>query len=645
MATYGTIYRMQFRDKKDLLWRVDFRLKNAGDTDTPLVLEYGGGEPITIDWNNSDENQFATIIGSKASITYYKSSDTDPSPETFIDIEEDEWLIDISKLPNNVTPVLFWRGFVKPDNNKYPWLPVPYSFTINAVDFTFSKGTTIDLTDTNLFLYDFITVGDLIKRTLFHSIGYEDSIAKILFSIKPDVIGTGLITKSLWLHTDAFYDFKDGAKFSYDALDQLLTSVDARTFYSAGSYWVQRVQDIGSDNQSIIVITPENTEGTSTDNYDISQPLGNSPSDTVIYLNQTQMLTVNAAIKKQRVNYPLQGINQIKNFDWRSNTQSPFLNWEGDVTGFYTRQGVGSLEDQFRIRIGDATGSTFRSIWSRIPVAVNQLVRLELKAKSYLTLPVTDTVTYGVFTKAVVVLVESGTIDPLRWLGTDGKWNNVTGGNVGEDEYYHISSNPKNNANTGTVEILSEPIPVITSIGSYEVLVVIVDSGINPTAPPGSAFYTELYPAFLRVYNDPYVRIQEDIINSKKYSLIPSDKEKFFLDIQDTGLSNTIFYDDAGTKKAIPFNNWDDKTIDETVLRGELDQQNKPGYSFDGDVFSNDLSFHHAITLTDFDNKIMMLLRDKYSIMSCVHSIYATEIMPIGAGIGTYTVTPLTQDE
>lgn len=645
MATYGTIYRMQFRDKKDLLWRVDFRLKSAGDTDTPLMLQYGGGEPVMIDWSNSDEDPFATVIGSKASITYYRSSDTDPSPETFINIEEDEWLIDISKLPDNSTPVLFWRGFVKPDNNKYRWLSMPYDFTINAVDFTFSKGTTIDLNDTNLFLYDFITVGDFIKRSLFHSIGYDDSIAKILFTIKPDVIGSDLITQSLYIHTDAFYDFKDGAKFSYDTLEQLFSSVDTRIFYSAGSYWVQRVQDIGSTNQLIIIVTPDDTDGTTIENYDISQSLGNSPSDTVIYLNQTQVLTVNAAVKKQRVNYPLQGINQIKNFDWRSGTESPFLNWEGDNTGFYTRQGVGSLEDQYRIRVGDATGSTFRTIRSRVAVAVNQLVRLELKAKSYLTLPAVDAVTYGVYLKAVIVLVNAGGLSPLKWLGTDGKWNNVTGGNVGEDEYYHISSNPKNNTNTGTIEILSEPIPAVTGISSYQVLVVIVDSGITPDPPSGSTFYTELYPAFLRVYNDPYVKIQEDIVNSKKYSLIPSPKEKFFLDIQDAGLSNTIFYDDVGVKKALPFNDWDGKTIDETVLRGELDQQNKPGYSFDGDVFSNELSFHHAITLTDFENKTMMLLRDKYSIMSCVHSIYATEIMPIGEEIGTYTVTPLTQDE
>lgn len=644
MATYGTIYRIEFRDKENLLWRVDFKIKNGGETETPLMLNCGGPEPVIIEWNNSDENPFAPIISSKASITYYRNSDTDPAPEVFINIEEDEWLVDISKLPDNTNPVLFWRGFVKPDNNTYPLVPMPYAFTINAVDFTFSKGKVIDLNDENLFLYDFITIGDFIKRTLFHSIGYDDGIVKVLFSIKPAVIGSSLVTQSLYVHTDAFYDFKNGGKSSYDALMQMLSSLNCRIFYSAGAYWIQRVPEIGMNPQKIIVVTPDNTNGTETDNFDISQALGNSVSDTVIYLGKSQILTVNPAIKKQRVNYELKGINQIKNFDWRSDLQSPFNDWEGDVTGFYTRQGDGTLEDPFRIRVGDVTGSTFRSIWSRIPVRVNKLLRLELKVKSYLTLPEPSAVRYDVFLKAVVVLVPAGDLGPVRWLGSNGAWNK---GGVGEAEYYHISSNPKakGNANTGTIEILSDPVPTIEGTPDLEALLVIVDSGITPNPPDGTTFYTELYPVFCRMYNDPYVTIQEDIVNTKKYSLNPENKEKFFLDIQDEGLSNTIFYEAGGIMTALPLNDWEGKTIDEIALRGELDQQSKPSYSFSGDVYSNQLSFHHAVILTDFDNKNMMLIRDKYSVMSCVHSIYATEIMPTGTGIGDYTVTPLTPKE
>lgn len=627
MATYGTIYRMQFRDKKDLLWRVDFRLKNAGETDTPLVLQYGGGEPMVINWENSNEDQFAPIIGSKASITYYRNSDTDPSPETFINIEEDEWLIDISKMPDNITPVLFWRGFVKPDNNQYPWVPMPYSFTINAVDFTFTKGTVVNLNNVNQFLYDYITIGDFINRSLFNSVGYNDSIVKILFNIKPTVVGLNNITESLYLHTDAFYDFVDGAKFCYDALHQVLSSLDARIFYSAGSYWIQRVQDIGTSPQEIITITPDDTAGIESENYDILQTLGNTPSNTIFYLGRTQVLTVNPALKKQIVSYDLQGINQLLNFDWRSFTAGVPDEWSGGSAMSITRVGSGSLTDPYRLRIPPNGSSTFVGINQGIPIQSGQLLQFQVKVRGNYAKDIAVGVQLGIASSAQYCLTESG-----DWVApTTGSTSNIV---------FPLTISSKD---VGNINILSKPIPnnLTTDTAYVFISVPVAKSGV----PIGETVYVDVYPVFLKRFDNPYVKIQEDITNSKKYSFVPEGKEKFFLDTQDTGLSNTIFYDDGGVKSAIPLNDWEGKTIDETVLRGELDQQNKPSYSFDGDVFSNELSFHHAITLTDFGNKTMMLLRDKYSIMSCVHSIYATEIMPIGAGIGTYTVTPLTQDE
>ncbi|WP_148230596.1 hypothetical protein [Chitinophaga pinensis] len=639
---------MQFRDKKDLLWRVDLQLKNAADSASPLMLTYGGGTPISITWDGDENDQFKPIISSKAELVYYYTGSDMPDPETFIDIEEDQWLMVVSKLPDNTTPVLYWKGFVTPSSNRYPWLAPPFTYTINAVDFSFSKGKYVDLNKNGLFLYDFVTLGELLKRALFASVGYEDSILSILFNIKPAAIGTGRVTDSLYAHTDSVFDFTDGAKFCYDALEQILSSTGSRMLYSSGKYWLQRFQDLNDEVQSITTITPDDTEGVDSINYDVQQPLGNSVSDTVIYLNKSQYLVVNPGLKKQTVNYDLKVINQVRNFDWRTDAEGPFDEWDGVNTDIYTRLGSGSVEDPYRLFVPGDLGQT---MYQGIPVVPGKRIRVELKVKGYLTLPSPTTTEYQVSCKCVVTLVDPPTALIYGYtLGQDGKWNDYsTIGGFGEADYYFIST--KGKGDSGTLEITSEPIPSALDSDNLEVRLYIIYSEVTPTntddpvAPGGTIYYTHFFPPYIGVYNDIYIKVKEDVVNSKTFSLKPDDKDRFYLDRSDDGLSNCLFYDDAGRKRALPQNDWNGRNIDEVVLRGELDQQYKAGYSFDGDVLSNELSFHHVITLTDKDAKKMMLIRDKYDIKACTHSIYATEIMPIGSGIGDYTLTPLAKKE
>jgi hypothetical protein len=604
------------------------------------MIPYGDKSPLVINWGDSEEDQFTPVISSKAEVTYFYTGTEVPNPELFIDIEEDEWLLVVSKLPDNATPVLFWKGFITPSSNRYPWLSAPFNYTIHAVDFSFSKGKAVDLDDENLFLYDFITLGNFFKRSLFHSVGYDDSILKILFRIKPAVIGGGQITDSLFIHTDSLFDFTDGAMTCYDALQKVLSSSGTRVLYSAGSYWVQRIQDLNEDIQDIITITPDDTTGVETTNFDVQRALGNSVSDSVSYLNRSQFLIVNPALKKQTVNYNLKSINRVKNFDWRSGGPGAYDFWTGVNTGVYTRLGGGSLDDPYRILVPPPVGAT---LYQGIDIIPGKRVSVELKVRGFLTLPAPSSVNYQVSAKCVVLATNTGLLAGYI-LSQDGTWKEYGPGigGVDESDYYYIST--KGNGDYGTLEITSGPLPD-PSLTGLQITIFIVESSISPAPPSGSNYYTHFYPVYLSIFNNEYIKVREEIVNTKVYSLTPPAKERFYLDQSDDGLSNCIFYSDAGTMRALPQNDWAGKTIDETVLRGELDQQNKPGYSFDGDIYSNDLSFHHVVTLTDFNNKKMMLLRDKYDVMSCVHSIYATEIMPIGSGIGTYTVTPLTKKE
>lgn len=639
MANYGVLYRIEFDDIDLVKWRIDICQKDLADLTTPFALT-ASDEPVRIEKVNSDESLFSPIIKTNYVITYQVNDDAGcPPPETFIFIENDTFLIKSYK-----DGALEWKGFINPDNNTYPWVPNPFNFQITATDFTFSQSEPIDLNDPVLFLYDYITVGEFLKRTLFHSIGYDDPILKILYTPKPAIIGAGKITDNLYTHTDAFYSFTDGARFSYDCLTQFLKSIRARMFFSAGSYWLQYFEDIGTSDQQIITITPDDTAGVISTNIDTVSSLGKTVFDEIDYKSQSQEIQINKALKQQTFNYELKPINKIKNFDWRTQEVSPFTDWEGGNSHFYTRVGTGGVADQYRLHIEAYPSGVFDSIWSRIPVQVNKLVEVEFKVTGTINLPSPSAVNYSLYLKAVVVLVKAGEIGPRRWLSQDGKWNTITDGSVGEAEYYHVEVRPA--ASAGTLTVISDPIPTLAGVDSLEILIVIVDTGITPDPPSGTTYWTELYPVFGRVYNDPYTSLREKVVNSPKYSFVAADDDDmFFLDINDPSYSNTLFYDDAGTKKALPLKNWSGQNLDEATVKLTADMQARPGITVMGDFLSSKLHFHHGVTLTDRGDLMMMQIRDKYSVKSGTHTLMLTELMAKGSAASTYTVIPLTEKD
>lgn len=637
MAQYGVQYRMEFDDVLGAKWRIDLLQRGTVTSPAPLALR-GTDEPLVLNKKNDDESRFAPFITTTAQITYMIEGDPVPEPDVFILIDEKEWMVNIYK-----NGILDFRGFIRPDNNSYPWRPIPFAYTINAVDFTFTKGVNIDLDSESLFLYDFIPLGDFLRRTLFTAIGYDDPILDILYTPLPEVTADNgdILTDGIYVHTDAFYEFDTGAKKIYDCLVQFLKSIGARIFYADGRYQIQRFQDIGTGPQQLIRITPEDTAGTIYINGNYQTVLSLNNFNGVMYYNNSATAKVNLTLKERTYNFDLKAINQIKNFDWRTSTQSPFANWEGDITGFYQRTGSGSVADPFRLIIGDVTPPTFRSIWSRIPVTIGKLFQVNVKTKSFLTLGSPSPNNFQVFLKVIAVLVEAGSITPIRYMDSGGDWQEITSGSVGENEYYHVSSDPLNDQ-FGTLDITSKPIPGVEGVSSMEILFIIVDSGINLPPPGGSSFYNELYPVFGRVFNNPYVKLVENIKSTADYSFIDDDDSRFFADTNDPGLSNTLFYNNGAAFVPLPAKNWNGQAIDEQVIRTELDQQHAPGFGVEGDFISNKLSFHQAIIAADKDNKIMMQLRDNYSVKSAVHSLALVEIMETGSGDGIYTVTPKT---
>lgn len=638
---YTLTYKLTFPDIHSVApatWEILFNKKDGPVVD--VINLTGSAEPLTIEWSNSDEDKFSPIIGSKATIGYmYQGLPGEPKPDEFIKCQEDSWLIIINR-----NGQLYWKGFIKPDNNNYPFLHVPFEFRMNATDyFQGMKSQYIDLNDPILFLYDYITLAEVINRTLFHAVVYDDAVLRVLTTICPDVVSdSSALFDELYIHTDAFYDFQKGPLTVYECLTMLCQSVGMRMFYAAGSYWMQRISDLDQEQFTVYQLRP-NEPVTIETVVNVVRQLGTSaPQNDMYYLDRTQGIVITPALKEQEFNFKLKAINQIKNFDWRTNTQSPFDNWEGDSTGFYQRVGIGSAEDPFRLRITKAAPSTFRSIWSRLQVESLQRCQFQVKGKSV----------NAAYTKVIAVLVERGDVAPIRWLDTSGKWQEVTGGNVGEDEYWHLDYNKK--GDNGTITVTSEPIPVISSVSAMDVLLVIIDTekrqGLVPD--PGSNFYGELYPVFGRIFSNTYTDIEESITNNGTFSLKPALREFFFLDTQDSSLSNTLFYDDAGTKKALPAKNWRSmkdasiplRDLDEHLAYSYLDAMQEAIYNIESDVFANALEFHNVVKCSDMPGVQFMVVRDKYSVRNCKHSLMIPEVKKEGTATGVYEVTPVTND-
>lgn len=621
---YGLTYRMQFTDRKGLPWRMDLLLKDGPQLSSPIIIPNISAEPLRIEYGK-DEDLTAPIIESKAFITYIVDG-VAPAAETFINIDEDTWLVEIYQ---GVVPALYWKGFIKPDNNRYPWLYPPYEFTINAVDFTFSKAVPMNLNDgAGLLLYDHISFSQVLARTLFQSIGYTDVILKILYSLKPAVLLADPITTSLLFHTDAFYTLENGPDLSFDALTKLMLSLRARMFYAGGSYWIQRLAEIGGATQDITTITPDDLAGIEASYPGSRRILGATPLSDIYYLDRSQELSVNASIKQQEANYQLKAINQIKNFDWRTDTQSPFTDWEGDTTGFFQRIGTGGYQDLYKLHIIPPPPATTRQIWTRLSAVTGQVFELNLRADAL----------NAKYLQVFVYLVDAGGITGLQRMDEGGNWTPAAGNSTDA-----IQLSVENKSSNGTLQAVSSRIPEIAGHPNLEVLFLIGHVIPVDVVPPGQDVYVNLYPVFGRLFVNNYSDIQTKIASIKTYSYIPDREDLFFMDTTDATLSNTIYYNNGSTIVPIPNNDWDGRPIEENTARFILDTYYIPSYTFEGTVFSNTLQFNNSIQLADFSDKIMIQIRDKYSVRACTHELLLTEFKFPDSGSGAFTELPITR--
>lgn len=626
MANYNIQYRMEFQDIYLSSWRVDFLLKNGIENVTPIRLT-GTGTPIKFDKKNNNEYKFEPIIKTQCSIQYlYQGLPGEPSPETFIVIDNDDWQVQVYQ-----DGLIKWRGFINPDNNLYDWVPAPFAFMITATDFSFSEGQKMNFADDEgRMVYDHITIGDFINRTLFHTVGYDDPVLNIVYSKKPDVIGAGNITDSLYVHTDAFYDFEKGEMFAYDALKRFVSSIGARLFHWDGAYWLQYISDIGSALQPILQITPGNLSGEVITQLTPFSYMGNGPGDSVVYNSNTQQIMINRSLKQKNFTYKLKAINQLKNFDWRDYTPPRTLpNWTVNPTLNIDRMGSGTINEPYRLRVYDRLpGQSVPRMEQAISVLPGQRLRIQIKVNGHYARD------FGIGVRLGDVLA-----DPSYVMDSAGNWGpRLT---PGTDNTLFPVSIP--NTDTVTVDILTAAIPADAQEGTAY-LVLSYPRPVLSGIPPGEQFYIDYYPVSMQRYNDLFVQFDETISNDAKFSFVADPEELFFLDKQDANLSNNLFWDNGGVKEPLPLKNWSGENLDEYVTKQQGIQQAERTINVIGTFSSNSLDFQQSILLRDKSLLPTFMLRESYEVKQGRRSITAVEQLVFTTQTINWTVVPKTKE-
>jgi hypothetical protein len=625
---YGLQYYFEFNDTVfpvTALWRIEIARKDY--VGSAIQLPYMAENPLTINRTAEEESKLSVFVGSKATIRYiYDGTAGTPHPRVFKDIQEDTFLVSIYK-----NTVLNFKGFVKPDAGQYPWVNPPFGFEINATDYINGfKNTYIDLNDSGVFYYGFMTLGGFFRRTLMIAANYDGVLLKALFRLRyvadPNLYGS--MFEKIFLHTDAFYDLDEGPDTVYVALTKLLKSLRCRLFFSAGSYWVQRIPDTWATYNGIDQLTNLSSSGSI---ESITNTHVTVPGDTYKIIDDSAIIRVAPAIYSQKTTYALKALNQLTNFKWDNlitsgpETGVP-VGWNptsAATVGVVTRHGTGTALDPFNMEVsGSTSGYSEYMVQTILNVNPGVYIRLDVKAGVYYTTGQRVRVQYGGY-----------------YMDGSGNWS--------DDPSTEIIVSGDKKTRLGTVSIVSKKLP---DQGGPNFLVVgfkfvVAANDTEDPVPTGQVPRNYIYPVFLRIFANLVTSVEINTVNDKKYSNIPGPEEFTFLDMDDKNLSNCIFYrNGVGDVVPMPLNSWTDdntadiRNIDYWAGRAILDEFNVSSNVIEVDILSNTLEFHQTIVLPTLDDGVRVVqISDNYDVKDGKHSIVAEQVFEKGYGTGTIT--------
>lgn len=563
---YGLKYWYEFNDglyNNNAVWRIELLKKDYTGSSDRLSKDLGA-RPLTFQRAAESEDKRTSIIGTKATVTYIVDGEPNtPLPEEFIDTEEDTYQLFVYK-----DGISYFKGFLKPDAISYEWVAGKYPVTINATDyFNKMKGEKMSITQflnvpDDPFYYHHISIFDVLNRTLFKALNYDETaVVKVMFNIRPESIPDDPdrnLFIDMFIHTDAFYTLDNGADSSYDALDKLLKALGCRIFYSDGAYWIQRIQEIGRDTFRVFELRTNNPFGPS---YIVSNPRQIIPTD-VKFASQAAGIDVEPAIYQQKNVYELKAINQLRNFKWdvfNAGEENPVGEFTGPnattALGVF-RFGSGTVEDPYFLTMSGGSGdpslgeTIFQNIFPANNLRAGQYVQIDLKANIF----------WSAGLEVQVTIIPSTGGGPTYTLDSGGKWDNISNPviTVGGDK----------KTRKGTLSVTSQPIP--RTGDNYNLLFSIIGprpaNDPNDPLPAGQTVRNDVYPAFVRIFNNLVTSIEATITNARSFSKKGSDDDVFFTDLSDPNLSNCFYRNDGGNYIPLPLNDWINPGYEENLF-------------------------------------------------------------------------------
>lgn len=641
MAEYFRKYYFEFEDTHPILpanWRVDI-LDSAGSTPSePFILEMGPS-PLVLERIQNEDAAEIGPIGWQATIQYvYTAEQNIPLPTEFFDAPERRFKVEVRK--NNVLQGTF---YIRPDGSEYVDQYPPTVISLTAVDgFSYMKGNVFNaFQESGLLLYDKISLYEsMMTRGMLTVLENNPPINVIQTLYPANIEPDTRMLFGLFVHTDIFYDFVTGAVPISDMLNAFCRAFYANVFTSAGQIWFVRGQDLHGSSFEIDQYTDDETVTTTIDS-DFVKVIGPTTDLDGVTMKPAATITPIPAIKKAEFEVEYKAINRLANFDWVSFIDVPGQGFQFEFWGMVAgneQRGTGTVEDPYRAFLpydpGDPGGQFLQQnpiddVFITNGVGSGDIIQLSFPWK-----------VINVEGFKIRLSIRSANPGSVMYMSSGGAWV------PGVSTFIEIKRTKKKQL--GSTDIKSNPIP--PTAGGFSLVGVTVfleiytpDPLTTPSTQDGAEDPgVEIYPIKLGVSSSSSESRVVVVKNNADFSKTKEMEPFNFLDTGDEWLSNTLFVNPFGDY--LPAEDWDnDKPlvvpadIERHMADSYIDQAPRSPMTWEGNVLSNTIDFHHPISITNHPSRRFKQIADVYDVKRAEHEMRLQEVFEEGTADVTYT--------
>lgn len=602
-------------------WVVNVYDDQGSATDIPVTLELSS-VPLTIERLNNSDDKGTWIIGSQATFRYmYKGLPGEPANSDFFDVDERRFRIEVIK--NGMTYGIY---YVKPDAAKSPFKLPPYEIALTAVDgLAFLKSVKWNAyEESGRLTYTWLSLYDIIMERGLLQIMDDDTPINVINTLRPSALPALSFLNGLFIHSDRFIDFINGASFVYDVLEAICQQFYMRLFVAQGQIWAVRMQDIL--NTSFVAESYISGIQTALPLPTIFRTIGpDISSNDGTPTGFDAEVTLFPAKKQVQYDIEFKAINVLPNFDWFSFDGFGFEFWPGLSSPDVQQHGTGTQSDPFtaflKYNIGDpggqSMGADYGGVFDDNSVHPGDIIQLSIKHQ------------WKNVGKYRIRVVLAGATPGMRlYLSSSGDWTNTVVG------YIDFARSGKKKF--GSSDIISVPVPdridTLILSGNLQLQVnIFTPTDLNTLDPEYADQGVEIYPIKVGIIPGSSKGVNIVDINNARFSKVVDKETLSYLDTGSIDLSNTIATDASGT----PVDGWaslsnpaDIQSIERHASDAPIDQYAKSNVGIEARIRSNSIEFWHIFTYDAMPGRKMIQLTDTYDVRSCSHSGLMQEVLP-----------------